>query len=50
MAYSAQYSTNDVTSATIDGATIFVITIVGLMGVIALILVGKWAIKSFKRQ
>ena len=49
MAYTPSYTTSDVTSATIDGATIFIITIVGLMGVIALILVGKWAMKSVRK-
>lgn len=47
MAYNASYGTDDVTEVTIDGIVVFGITIVGLMGLIALVFLYKWARKQF---
>lgn len=48
MAYTPEYTTGDVTSVTIDGLVIFGITVIGFAGLIALIMVYKWARKSVK--
>jgi hypothetical protein len=49
MAYNSSYGTADLTSASIDGVAIFIITLIGFAGIVALIFVGKWAMKSFKK-
>jgi hypothetical protein len=48
MAYVAEYSTDDVTSVTIDGLVIFGITIIGFAGLIALVFLYKFARKNVK--
>lgn len=48
MAYNSTYSTEDVTSASIDGLVVFIITIASLAGIIALILALKYAKKNVK--
>ena len=49
MAYNASYSTSDLTEASVDGLAVFIITAIGFAGIVALVLVGKWAMKSFKK-
>jgi hypothetical protein len=48
MAYNSSYSTGDVTSVTIDGLVIFGITVIGFAGLIALVMLYKWARKNVK--
>lgn len=48
MAYESDYTADDVTSASIDGIVIFIVTLVGFAGIFALILVYKWGKKSVK--
>lgn len=48
MAYNASYATEDVTSVTIDGLVVFGITVIGFAGLIALVMLYKWARKNVK--
>ena len=48
MAYNASYGTDDVTEVTVDGLVVFGITMVGFAGLIALVMLYKWARKNVK--
>ena len=48
MAYTPQYTTSDVTAASVDGITVFIITVVSLAGIFALIFAYKYARKNMK--
>ena len=48
MAYNSSYVTSDLTEVTIDGLTVFLISIIGFAGIIALVMVYKWARKNVK--
>jgi len=48
MAYNESYDTGDVTDVVIDGLVIFGITLVGFAGLIALVMLYKWASKNVR--
>lgn len=48
MAYNGSYDTTDLTEVTIDGLVVFAIAILGFAGLIALVMLYKWARKNVK--
>lgn len=48
MAYNSSYETDDVTAVTIDGLVIFGITLIGFAGLIALVMIYRWARKAVR--
>lgn len=48
MAYNSSYETSDLTEVTISGLAVFLIALIGFAGIIALVMVYKWARKNVK--
>jgi len=48
--YVAQYSADDISSASISAVGSIIVAIMSFVGVIALLFIGSWAIKKFKNR
>jgi hypothetical protein len=48
--FGGEYTSDDISEAVIDGVGRFIITIVGFAGVIAVVVIGSWAISNFRKK